>query len=1003
MACIASITFRSCCNNLVTYVDTCWQVALPLVGDIYTDQNNNCWEVIDLTGAGCTNTTYSVTSWVSFSGSPTTCAQCLIDNPGVTCPTLNVSNTYDLCVYWQNTGTNILYRVNTVNGTPINTLYWTRIFGDGYTTTGCTGGVTASSQWTGNIVASTGPVSQLATTSSGWDASEISATLYNVDFSANTPDQTFLNVSNGSQFVVCGPSFNELVTVYVAQCAASNDTPCPDPTPTPTETPTPTVTPTITETPTLTPTETPTPTVTPTVTPTITETPTLTPTVTPTPSIPGIVGQFIDCDSGSVFRFAGALQALTLGSVYLITGSTEFEGCATYTADTNTGPLFTADGVTFTEIIDCADTVCPRVGKKAALLLKCGTGTVFYGLIDEDTAFIGATYIYNGDCYYFEEFSGPGGPYLEGPISDNCETCYPTPTPAVSPTPTPTNSVFFTCANVTYCLDTQLDILSGLTGNYTWYGGYYNCYPYYEGGGVEYGIIFFNGTSWCLSTYLGGPCIIRGAYPCLSTCPDLDGNVFTVGACGTPPAPAVNCDIVDFNAYFDCQITPTPSVGISCDVVGFSLSAMTLTPTPTPSGQYCNSVGIDFTLSAYTPSNNVTPTPTPTITPTIPVTFSGSATFEVIQNQFICASVKVLLDESTGTEYYTSDQLAFNGAPIVTGITIAATINGQNLCVTYVRNDSNVSSNSTVQNIFGIYGSYAACSNIPSPTPTTSVTPTVTITPTTTTTPTITPTITVTPTVTKTPGLTQSPTPSITATITPTPSITTTITPTPSITPTITPSPMTYVYVYESCQPLQFNPYLNNQIIQTIQVPTIQINQTFKDSLGNCWTYLGQFVSSYVPPINVVATSWDGNYFTTIGTIIYSNCSECINGIPTTTSQVTINNDNTITGQPDFCGGYSKTETTLKVTNFDSDGAQTITSVDITVQISLEVNDCLGTNYETIFLTIPAGSSFVTQNFTSYNLEECPIDGNCSAVTKTVFSVVSITPSTVTKSPSSQY
>jgi hypothetical protein len=379
----------------------------------------------------------------------------------------------------------------------------------------------------------------------------------------------------------------------------------------------------------------------------------------------------------------------------------------------------------------------------------------------------------------------------------------------------------------------------------------------------------------------------------------------------------------------------------------------------------------------------VTPTPTPTVTPTIPVTFSGSATFEVIQNQFICASVKVLLDESTGIEYYTSDELSFNGTPIVTGITIAATINGQNLCVTYVRNDSNLSSNSTVQNIFGIYGSFAACSNVPSPTPTTSVTPTKTVTPTTT----------VTPTITKTPGLTQSPTPSITSSMTPT----------PSITPTLTPSPMTYVYVYESCQPLQFNPYLNNQIIQTVQVAGIQINQTFKDSLGNCWTYLGQFVSNYVPPINVVATSWNGNYFTTIGTIVYSNCSECINGIPTTTSKITINNDGAITGQPDFCGGYSKTETTLKVTNFDSDGAQTITSVDITVQISLEVTDCLGTNYETIFITIPAGTSFVTQNFTSYNLEECPLDGNCSAVTKTVFSVVSITPSTVTKSPSSQY
>jgi hypothetical protein len=362
-----------------------------------------------------------------------------------------------------------------------------------------------------------------------------------------------------------------------------------------------------------------------------------------------------------------------------------------------------------------------------------------------------------------------------------------------------------------------------------------------------------------------------------------------------------------------------------------------------------------------------------------------------------------LLDEATGTEYYTSDPLVFNGAPIVTGITIAATINGQNLCVTYVRNDSNLSSNSVVQNIFGIYGTYAACSNIPSPTPTTSVTPTATVTPTTTVTPTITPTISVTPTITKTPGLTQSPTPSITSSMTPTPSVTASVTPTPSITPTLTSSPQTYVYVYESCQPLQFNPYLNNQIIQTTQLSGIRVNETFKDSLGNCWTYLGTFVSSYVPPINVVATSWNGNYFTSIGTIIYSNCSECINGIPTTSSQITINNDGIITGQPDFCGGYSKSETTLKVTNFNSNGTQTITTVDITVQVSLEVTDCLGTNYETIFITIPAGSSFVTQNFTSNNLEQCPLDGNCSAVTKTVFSVLSITPSTVTKSPLSQY
>jgi hypothetical protein len=822
----------------------------------------------------------------------------------------------------------------------------------------------------------------------------------------NTPTETPTNTP--TETTTQTPTPTPTLTETPTNTPTNTETPTSTPTETPTNTPSETPTSTPTETPTNTPSETPTstPTETPTNTPSETPTNTPTPTVTPTPSLTpppaGIVVQFIDCDSGIIFRFAGPLQSLTLGSTYLITGSTEFEGCATYTANTNTGPLFNAVGVTFTEILDCAETICPRVGKKAALLLRCGTGTVFYALIDEDTAFPGGTYIYNGVCYYFEEFSGPGGPYLEGPISNSCETCIPEPTPPVSPTPTPSNALVNPCAQTTFCLDTTYSPLSGLTGTYNWYGGYYNCYPYYEGGNVEYGFIFWNETNWCLSSYLGGPCLIRGAYPCFSICPDLDANIFTPGACAPTPTPAVDCTVLNFEAYFDCDITPTPT-SANCDVFGFTFSGTSVTPTPTPSPQYCNSIGIDFSLSAYTSNTVATPTPTPTVTPTIPVTFSGSATFEVIQNQFICASVKVLLDESTGTEYYTSDALVFNGIPIVIGITIAATINGENLCLTYLRNDSNYSSNSTVQNIFGIYGSYAACSNVPSQTPTNSATPTSTVTPTNTVTPTVTPTNSVTPTMTNTPGLTQTPTPSITGTLTPTPTITPSVTPTQSITPTLTPSPMTYVYVYESCQPLQFNPYLNNQIIQTLQLPNIEINQTFKDSLGNCWNYLGQFISSYVPPINVVATRWDGNYFTTIGSIVYSNCSECINGIPTTTSQITINNDGIISGQPDFCGGYSKSETTLKVTNFNSEGAQTITSVDITVQISLEVNDCLGTNYETIFITIPAGASFVTQNFTSYNLEECPLDGNCSAVTKTILSVVSITPSTVTKSPSSQY
>jgi len=539
-------------------------------------------------------------------------------------------------------------------------------------------------------------------------------------------------------------------TETLTETPTATPTPTPTPTeegPTPSATETPTTTPTATETPTQTPTatatntptatetttQTPTPTATATNTPTATETPTqtLTATETQTPTATatetptqtpaetqGISFQFLDCDTGSSFRFGGILGSLTEGSTYLITGGTDFEGCAVVTAYTYSGPLYSADGVTFTEITGCDDELCPRTNKRAALLARCYVGTIFYALIDEDTAFVGATYIYNGICYSFVEFSGPGGPYLGGPVSNSCDTCIPSPTPPVTPSQTPTIPEVIICSEPTFCFDTTLEEFSTLTGNYNWYGGYYNCYPYYEGGNVDYGIIYFTGSYWCLSTGLGGECLLRGASPCYSPCPDLDENVFTVGACAPPPTPGVDCNILDFNAYFDCQYepAPTPVIPLSCDVVDFVVTGITTTPTPTPTPQYCSSIGIDFSLSSYTPSINSTPTLTPTMTPTNRVTFSGSATFEVIQNQFQCVSTKVLLDESTGIEYYTNDDLVFQGAPIVIGITLSVELNGVDLCVTYVRNDSNVSSNSTINAIYGIYGSYSQCSTIPTQT-----------------------------------------------------------------------------------------------------------------------------------------------------------------------------------------------------------------------------------------------------------------------------------------------
>ena len=200
------------------------------------------------------------------------------------------------------------------------------------------------------------------------------------------------------------------------------------PTNTPTETPTQTSTPTNTETPTNTPTETPTQTPTPTNTQTPTETPTQTPTA-------GYTAQFVDCTNNlNQFRFFNVPTTLTLGAVYYISGGIEFEGCATVIDLTGDGPLYNGSGISFTQTASgCADSVCPTVSNRAALLYKCSDKSIFYATVKEDTSFVGGVYLYNGECYSFVEFSGPGGPDMGDPDYEDCLSCSPTPTPTSTP------------------------------------------------------------------------------------------------------------------------------------------------------------------------------------------------------------------------------------------------------------------------------------------------------------------------------------------------------------------------------------------------------------------------------------------------------------------------------------------------------------------------------------------------------------------------------------------
>ena len=649
-------------------------------------------------------------------------------------------------------------------------------------------------------------------------------------------------------------------------------TSCPTPTPTPTNTETPTQTPTQTPTNTETPTQTPTqtntqtssetPTQTP--TPTNTETPTQTPTMTPTPTNTGTptqtptntgtptqtpttesgyIVQFQSCvNSLDKFRFINLPSILTIGDTYLIT-DTVFNGCATVITNDGSGPIYDGLGVVFTEVLlGCGDSLCPLIDISPALLGNCRDGSILYATVQQDTAFVGAVYLYNGECYSFIEFSGPGGPDLGEPDFTDCIFCSPTSTPTPTPEPTPTNTPTpsvtpLPCPNSVYCFSTTLPTLTGYTGNYT-ETGYYNTKQYYSGDSVTTSFIYYTGTYWCLSSSLGGICVLQGATPCKSTCPDISATDFTVGPCPSPTPLPIDCTTFNFDAYFDCdwEPIPTPTPSIPCNDVNFDMTSIGVTPTPSPSGDFCSGTTLSFSLSAYTPTvPTVTLTPSVTLTNTVPA--GGQVTFNMLESTFSCVSVKVLVICETGLEVYTADSLVYLGLPITIGTTMFAMVNGKQTCITYLRDDSDFSSNTTVGEIYAVYGGCNTCLVLPSNTP--SNTPTNT------------------PTVTKTP--TQTPTPNASPTRTPTQ------------TPTSTPS---FVYVFQTCNPVSPQ-ILKSMVVQTQPHPPLRVGETIKDLSNICWEYLGRFDGNYIPPTNVILTTYQGDKFLGI-TNKFIDCDDCL-------------------------------------------------------------------------------------------------------------------------------
>ncbi len=469
--------------------------------------------------------------------------------------------------------------------------------------------------------------------------------------------------------------------------------------------------------------------------------------------------------------------------------------------------------------INVSQNVCNQSCSKAALLQKCSDSSIFYAIVDEDTAFLGAVYIYQGNCYSFIEFSGPGGPDLGTPDYADCAFCTPIPsapvlTPSATPTVTPTIPL---CEQSQYCFRTNIDLLRDYSGDYV-SGGTYNNRNYYQGNGISNGFIYFDGIEWCLSSTLGGSCLIKGSSPCLSSCPDFNSGVFSGGLCPTVTPTPTSYSVVDFDAIFECDFLPTPSVTSTIT------QTPTNTPTPTLSSTPLPIVGVNFNIVSTELPTQTTPMPTPSLTLTKTVSFSGSVNFTLFDKTFDSVSSKVMRDCSTNELYYIGQNIVYNLSGITIGQVVKCEINSNVFCLEYVGDTLDFSPNAYIENVIDFYGNCSICT----------VTPT------------------------QTPSLTQTITPSLTPTITPTPSVSSNM-----------------VYVFKSCFILPEQTDLI-YIKQTEPYVTgLTIGNVVKDYYNNCWEYIGIYPASYVNPIGATQIDFLGNYFAGFASAIYFNCNSC--------------------------------------------------------------------------------------------------------------------------------
>jgi len=597
-----------------------------------------------------------------------------------------------------------------------------------------------------------------------------------------TPTNTPTNTNSGTPTQT--PTLTQTPTVTPTVTPTNTETPTVTPTVTPTLTKTPTVTPTVTSTltktptvtPTVTPTNTETPTVTPSITPTNTNTPSITPTNTNTPSVTPTdyafnIYTFRDCcDATNIFRFNTISSTLTVGQTFYISSSVDFTGCAEVIPYESIGENYSGVGVVFTEQSSCEDGYCPTCPTPT----PTPTGPVLdctcleYLLFNSNSLDV---YVDHIDCYgQFREFFilpnttvslcacensviAPEGVYvtLIGECPAPSATVQPTPTQTPTPSLTP-SAGWNLCPVEEYCVLTYFPTTELYDGTY-YSAGTHNERVYYTG---DTGFIYYSTgtTSWCLSSALDGSCILHGKIPNSSICPDLCDELFSSGTCVTTTSTTNPCNIFDFEAYFDCDVSTTTTTTIPCSATSIDVTFSAYTTTTTTANP-CIGVGGSISFSSYTTTTTTNGITTTTTTNRgLPV--SGDVTYTLVETVFVCPGQTYQFQEcNTNDVYYLEPSNIFVDVDLITNYAYNMTINGTQSCYTYI-GVSTVSPNATSSVVDSWYGDCSTCENYPvTPTPTN--TPTVTKTPT--------PTVTKTP----TPTVTKTPTPTVTKTPTPTP------------------------------------------------------------------------------------------------------------------------------------------------------------------------------------------------------------------------------------------